>query len=145
MKMIANNKKAYYDYFIEKKYEAGLSLEGSEVKSIKNGNCSIKEAYVKIENNEAFIVGMYVKNYENKNTFYKLNEIRERKLLLNKSEILAIASATSEIGYTIAPLQVYINDKGKIKLEIGVAKGKKNYDKRESIKKREQERMMKNY
>ena len=135
MKLIANNKKAYYDYFIEEKFEAGLCLEGSEVKSIRNGNCSIKESYIKINNSEAYIIGMYIKNYEQKNTFNKLNEIRERKLLLNKSEIRKLENILKNDGYTIMPLQVYLNEKGKVKLEIGSAKGKKNYDKREVLKK----------
>lgn len=145
MKLIANNKKAYYDYFIEEKFEAGLCLEGSEVKSIRNGNCSIKESYIKINNSEAYIIGMYIKNYEQKNTFNKLNETRERKLLLNKSEIKKLENVLKNDGYTIMPLQVYLNDKGKVKLEIGTAKGKKNYDKREVLKKKDQSKEIAKY
>jgi SsrA-binding protein len=145
MKLIANNKKAYYDYFIEEKFEAGLCLEGSEVKSIRNGNCSIKESYIKINNSEAYIIGMYIKNYEQKNTFNKLNETRERKLLLNKSEIRKLENILKDDGYTIMPLQVYLNEKGKVKLEIGSAKGKKNYDKREVLKKKTQSKEIAKY
>lgn len=145
MKLIANNKKAYYDYFIEEKFEAGLCLEGSEVKSIRGGNCSIKEAYVKVNNGEVYIIGMYIKNYDQKNTFNKLNETRERKLLLNKSEIKKLENVLKNDGYTIMPLQVYLNDKGKVKLEIGTAKGKKNYDKREVLKKKDQSKEIAKY
>jgi SsrA-binding protein len=145
MKLITNNKKAYYDYFIEEKFEAGLCLEGSEVKSIRNSNCSIKESYIKINNSEAYIIGMYIKNYEQKNTFNKLNETRERKLLLNKSEIRKLENILKDDGYTIMPLQVYLNEKGKVKLEIGSAKGKKNYDKREVLKKKTQSKEIAKY
>lgn len=136
MKVIANNKKASYDYFLEDKIEAGISLAGTEVKSLRNGNCSIKEAYIKIDNNEVFIINMYVKNYEQGNIF-NVEEKRPRKLLLNKSEIKKLESKVSAEGYTIVPVQVYFNDNSKVKIEIALGKGKKKYDKRDSIKKKE--------
>ena len=136
MKVIANNKKASYDYFLEDKIEAGISLAGTEVKSLRNGNCSIKEAYIKIDNNEVFIINMYVKNYEQGNIF-NVEEKRPRKLLLTKSEIKKLESKVSAEGYTIVPVQVYFNDNSKVKIEIALGKGKKKYDKRDSIKKKE--------
>lgn len=148
MKVIANNKKASYDYFLEDKIEAGISLAGTEVKSLRNGNCSIKEAYIKIDNNEVFIINMYVKNYEQGNIF-NVEEKRPRKLLLNKSEIKKLESKVSAEGYTIVPVQVYFNDNSKVKIEIALGKGKKKYDKRDSIKKKEVnrtiDRTIKNY
>lgn len=148
MKVIANNKKASYDYFLEDKIEAGISLAGTEVKSLRNGNCSIKEAYIKIDNNEVFIINMYVKNYEQGNIF-NVEERRPRKLLLNKSEIRKLESKVSAEGYTIVPVQVYFNDNSKVKIEIALGKGKKKYDKRDSIKKKEVnrtiDRTIKNY
>lgn len=148
MKVIANNKKASYDYFLEDKIEAGISLTGTEVKSLRNGNCSIKEAYIKIDNNEVFIINMYVKNYEQGNIF-NVEERRPRKLLLNKSEIRKLESKVSTEGYTIIPVQVYFNDNSKVKIEIALGKGKKKYDKRDSIKKKEVnrtiDRTIKNY
>lgn len=148
MKVIANNKKASYDYFLEDKIEAGISLAGTEVKSLRNGNCSIKEAYIKIDNNEVFIINMYVKNYEQGNIF-NVEEKRPRKLLLNKSEIRKLESKVSAEGYTIVPVQVYFNDNSKVKIEIALGKGKKKYDKRDSIKKKEVnrtiDRTIKNY
>ena len=130
-KIVANNKKAYHDYFIEDTYEAGLCLAGTEVKSIRLGKCSIKEAYVRIENGEAFIVGMNVNPYEQGNIFNR-DPLRVRKLLLHKAEIGKLAGAASEAGYTLMPLSVYLAD-GKVKLEVGVAKGKKVYDKRRDL------------
>lgn len=141
MKVIANNKKASYDYFLEDKIEAGISLAGTEVKSLRNGNCSIKEAYIKIDNNEVFIINMYVKNYEQGNIF-NVEEKRPRKLLLNKSEIKKLESKVSAEGYTIVPVQVYFNDNSKVKIEIALGKGKKKYDKRDSIKKKEVNRVI---
>ena len=148
MKVIANNKKSTYDYFLEDKIEAGISLAGTEVKSLRNGNCSIKEAYIKIDNNEVFIINMYVKNYEQGNIF-NVEERRPRKLLLNKSEIRKLESKVSAEGYTIVPVQLYFNDNSKVKIEIALGKGKKKYDKRDSIKKKEVnrtiDRTIKNY
>ena len=135
-KLIANNKKAYFDYFIEDKYECGLEIVGTEVKSIVNNGCSIKEAMVKIINNECFILGMNIPVYEQGNIFNH-DPIRDKKLLLHKKEIMKIKEKTKEKGYTIIPLQVYIADNNKIKIEIGIAKGKKLYDKRNSIKEKD--------
>ena len=135
-KLIANNKKAYYDYFIEDKYEAGLVLHGTEVKSLRMGKCSIKESYVQIINGEVY--NMNITPYEKGNIFNR-DPLRPKKLLLHKQEINKLAGKTSQQGYTIVPLQVYISN-GKMKIEIGVGKGKKNYDKRDSIAKKDQQR-----
>lgn len=137
-KLIANNKKAYYDYFIEDKYEAGLVLHGTEVKSLRMGKCSIKESYVQIINGEVFIINMNITPYEKGNIFNR-DPLRPKKLLLHKHEINKLAAKTAQQGYTIVPLQVYISN-GKMKIEIGVGKGKKNYDKRDSIAKKDQQR-----
>lgn len=137
-KLIANNKKAYYDYFIEDKYEAGLVLHGTEVKSLRMGKCSIKESYVQIINGEVYIINMNITPYEKGNIFNR-DPLRPKKLLLHKQEINKLAGKTSQQGYTIVPLQVYISN-GKMKIEIGVGKGKKNYDKRDSIAKKDQQR-----
>lgn len=140
VKLVANNKKAYHDYFIEEKLEAGLSLAGTEVKSLRMGKCSVKEAYIQIVNGEAFIYGMHISPYEKGNIFNK-DPLRPRKLLLHKNEILKLIGAVTQQGYTIAPLQVYF--KGSLaKIEIGVAKGKKLYDKRADIAKKDAKRDM---
>ena len=138
MKLVANNKKAYHDFFIEEKYEAGLELHGTEVKSLRLGKCSIKEGYVRIENGEAYVYGMNISPYEKGNIFNK-DPLRAKKLLLHKPEIRKLDGKLSEQGYTIVPLQVYFKD-GRAKLEIGLAKGKKLYDKREAIAKKDQRR-----
>ena len=136
--MIANNKKAYHDYFIEDKYEAGISLAGTEVKSLRMGKCSIKEAFVRIEDGEVFVYGMHVSPYEKGNIFNK-DPLRVKKLLLHKYEINKLLGKIKEKGYTLVPLQVYFKD-GKVKVEIGLARGKKLYDKREAIAKKDQRR-----
>lgn len=138
MKLVANNKKAYHDYFIEEKYEAGLVLHGTEVKSMRMGKCSVKEAFIKIENGEAYVYGMHVSPYEKGNIFNR-DPLRVRKLLLHKQEISKLSGKMSEKGYTLVPLQVYFKD-GRAKMEIGLAKGKKNYDKRQDIAKKDQRR-----
>ncbi len=131
IKLIANNKKAYHEYFILEKYEAGIALAGTEVKSIRMGHCSIKEAYVGIEKGEMFIFGMHISPYEKGNIFNR-DPLRTRKLLLHASETRKLGEKISEKGYTLMPLQVYL--KGSlVKVEIGLAKGKKLYDKREDI------------
>jgi SsrA-binding protein len=135
IKLVANNKKAYHDYFIEEKYEAGIELYGTEVKSIRLGKCSIKEAYVNIDHGEAFIEGMSISPYEKGNIFNR-EQYRKRRLLLHKKEILKLAGQVQQKGYTLVPLQVYFKN-GRVKIEIGLAKGKKLYDKRESIKKKD--------
>ena len=127
---IANNKKAFHDYFIEDRFEAGIELIGAEVKSIKLGRVSIKEAFVRIIKNEIFIMGMNVTPYEQSALFIP-KDIRVRKLLLHKAEIRKIHEKVKEKGYTIVPLSVYIK-KGLVKVEIAVGKGKKNYDKRDT-------------
>lgn len=134
----ANNKKAYFDYFIEDKYEAGIELYGTEVKSIRMGKVSIKESYIKIENNEVFIYNMHISPYEKGNIFNR-DPIRVRKLLLHRSEINKLSGKVTEKGYTIVPLQVYIKH-GLAKVEIGLGKGKKLYDKRNDIAKKDQRR-----
>ena len=137
-KMIANNKKAYHDYFILDTFEAGISLAGTEVKSLRMGKCSIKEAFVRIENGEVFIYGMHISPYEKGNIFNK-DPLRERKLLLHKAEIHKLLGKMKEKGVAIVPLKVYF--KGSlVKVEIGLAKGKKLYDKRQDIAKKDQQR-----
>ncbi|NLO08444.1 MAG: SsrA-binding protein SmpB [Clostridiales bacterium] len=138
IKLIANNKKAYYDYFIEDKYEAGIALHGTEVKSLRTGKCSIKESFIKIENGEMFIYGMHISPYEKGNIFNK-DPLRVRKLLLHKYQINKIGGQLAQKGYTLVPLQVYF--KGRlVKLEIGLARGKKLYDKRQDIAKKDMRR-----
>ena len=137
-RLIANNKKAYHDYFIEETYEAGIALHGTEVKSLRMGKCSIKESFVRIENEEVYIYGMHISPYEKGNIFNK-DPLRVRKLLLHRSEIRKMIGKMSQKGYTLVPLQVYF--KGSlIKVEIALAKGKKLYDKREDIAKKDQRR-----
>ena len=138
IKLVANNKKAYHDFFIEEKFEAGISLFGTEIKSIRLGKVSIKESYIEINKGEAYIIGMNISPYEKGNIFNK-DPLRTRKLLLHKAEINTLLGKSSEKGYTIMPLQVYLKD-GKCKVEIGLAKGKKLYDKREAIAKKDQRR-----
>lgn len=138
VKLIANNKKAYHDYFIEDTYEAGISLAGTEVKSIRMGKCSVKEAFIRIERGEMTVYGMHISPYEKGNIFNK-DPLRPRKLLLHKYEINKMAGKMAEKGYTIVPLKVYL--KGSlVKVEIGLAKGKKLYDKRQDIAKKDQKR-----
>ena len=138
LKLVANNKKAYHDYFIEDKYEAGIVLHGTEVKSLRMGKCSIKESFIRIENGEIYAYGMHISPYEKGNIFNK-DPLRVKKLLLHKSEISKLAGKLAEQGYTLVPLQVYFS-KGKAKMEIGLAKGKKLYDKRQDIAKKDQRR-----
>lgn len=135
-KIIANNKKAFYDYFIEDKYEAGIELVGTEVKSLRMGKCSIKEAFVRIQKGEVFIYGMHISPYEKGNIFNR-DPLRARKLLLHRYEIRKIEGQIAQKGYTLVPLNVYL--KGSLmKVEIGLAKGKKQYDKRQDIAKKDQ-------
>ena len=127
-KLIANNKKAYHDYFILEKYEAGIVLHGTEVKSLRMGQCSIKEAFIRIENGEMFIYGMHVSPYEKGNIFNK-DPRRPRRLLAHKSEIRHLQQQIKLQGYTLVPLQLYFKQ-GRVKVELGLCKGKKLYDKR---------------
>ncbi len=138
MKLVANNKKAYHDYFIEEKHEAGIVLHGTEVKSMRMGKCSIKEAFIRIENGEVFVYGMHVSPYEKGNIFNK-DPLRVKKLLLHKQEINKLMGKIAEKGYTLVPLQVYFKD-GNAKVEIGLVKGKKMYDKRQDIARKDQRR-----
>ena len=137
-KLIANNKKAYHDFFIDETYECGIALHGTEVKSMRMGKCSIKEAFVRIEDGEVFVYGMHVSPYEKGNIFNK-DPLRVRKLLLHKSEINKLIGKTKEKGMAIVPLKVYFS-KSLVKVEIGLAKGKKLYDKRDDIAKKDQKR-----
>ncbi len=138
IKMIANNKKARFDYFIEETYEAGIVLHGTEVKSLRMGNCSIKEAFIKIEKGEMYIYNMHISPYEKGNIFNK-DPLRVKKLMLHNYEINKLTGQIAIQGYTLVPLQVYF--KGSlVKVEIGLAKGKKLYDKRQDIAKKDQRR-----
>lgn len=137
-KLVANNKKAYHDYFIEDTWEAGIALHGTEVKSLRMGKCSIKEAFIRIENGEVFVYGMHVSPYEKGNVFNK-DPLRVKKLLLHKYEINKMNGKIKEKGYTLVPLQVYFRE-GRAKVEIGLARGKKLYDKRADIAKKDQKR-----
>ena len=139
-KLIANNKKAYHDFFIDENYEAGIALHGTEVKSMRMGKCSIKEAFIRIENGEVFVYGMHVSPYEKGNIFNK-DPLRVKKLLMHKYEIRKLTGKVAEKGYTLVPLQVYFKE-GKVKVEIGLARGKKLYDKRQDLAKNDQRREM---
>lgn len=138
IKLVANNKKAYHDYFIDEKHEAGIELFGTEVKSIRMGKCSVKEAFVKIDRGEVYVCGMHISPYEKGNIFNK-DPLRVRRLLLHKYEIMKLNGKIAEKGYTLVPLQVYF--KGSlVKVEVGLARGKKLYDKRADIAKKDQRR-----
>ena len=138
IKLVANNKKAYHDYFIDEKYEAGIELFGTEVKSIRMGKCSIKESFIRVENGQVYIYGMHISPYEKGNIFNK-DPLRVRRLLMYKKEIIKLDSKMAEKGMTLVPLQVYF--KGSlVKVEVGLARGKKLYDKRQDIAKKDQRR-----
>lgn len=132
------NKKAYYDYFVLKEIETGIELTGTEIKSIRKGSASLVDTFARIKNNEIFVVNMYIAKYEEGNRFNH-DERRQRKLLLHKSEIIKIANEVKLDGKTLVPLKLYFKG-NRVKLLLGVCKGKKNYDKRETIKKRDLER-----
>ena len=137
-KLVANNTKAYHDYFIDETYEAGVALHGTEVKSVRMGKCSVKESFIRIENGEVIAYGLHISPYEKGNIFNR-DPLRPKKLLLHKYEINKLAGKIAEKGYTLVPLKVYI--KGDlIKVEIGLARGKKLYDKRQDIAKKDQRR-----
>ena len=138
IKLVANNKKAYFDYFIEDKYEAGVALHGTEVKSIRMGKCSIKESYIKIEDGEVFIYGMHISPYEKGNIFNK-DPMRIKKILMHKYEINKLNGKLQQKGLTLVPLQVYLKG-GLVKVEVGLARGKKLYDKRDSLAKKDMKR-----
>lgn len=137
-KLIANNKKAYHEYFLEEKYEAGIALHGTEVKSLRMGKCSIKESFVRIENGEVILYQMHISPYEKGNIFNR-DPLRPKKLLLHKEEVRKLQGKIAEKGYTLVPVEVYF--KGSlVKVEIALAKGKKLYDKRDDIAKKDARR-----
>ncbi len=137
-KLIANNKKAYHEYFLEEKYEAGIALHGTEVKSLRMGKCSIKESFIKIENDEVIIYQMHISPYEKGNIFNR-DPLRPKKLLMHKAEINKLKAKIAEKGYTLVPVEVYF--KGSlVKVQIALAKGKKLYDKRADIAKKDMRR-----
>lgn len=137
-KLIANNKKAYFDYFIEDTWEAGIALHGTEVKSVRMGKCSIKEAFIRVEDGEVFVYNMHISPYEKGNIFNK-DPLRVKKLLLHRHEVNKILGEVSQKGYTLVPLQVYL--KGSlVKVQVGLGRGKKLYDKRDTIAKKDQQR-----
>ena len=138
-KLVAGNKKARHDYFIEEVYEVGIVLTGTEIKSVRQGKVSIKESYAKVEKGEVFIYGMNISPYEQGNRF-NVDSLRPRKLLLHKREIRKLIGYTTMKGLTLVPLSMYINEDGRAKLELAVARGKKLYDKRESTAKRDAQR-----
>ena len=137
-KLIANNKKAFHDYFIEEQFECGIVLVGTEVKSLRMGKCSIKESWVRIEKGELWILGMNISPYEKGNIF-NVDPMRVRKLLMHKTEIRKLEGKVTKDGYTLVPLDVYFS-KGRAKVKIGLGKGKKLYDKRETIAKKDRTR-----
>ena len=137
-KLIANNKKAYHDYFLEERYEAGISLHGTEVKSLRMGKCSIKEAFIRIENGEVIVYGMHISPYEKGNIFNK-DPLRPKKLLMHKREIMKLTGLVSREGYTLVPLSLYFKG-SRVKMAVGLCRGKKLYDKRDSIARRDADR-----
>lgn len=139
--MVANNKKARHDYFVDEVYEAGIVLTGTEIKSIRAGKVSIKESYAKVEKAEVFVYGMNISPYEQGNRF-NVDPLRPRKLLLHKQEIRKLIGYTTQKGMTLVPLNMYINEDGRCKMELGVCRGKKNYDKRDDIAKKDAARKM---
>ena len=138
IKVVAQNRKAHHDYFLEESFEAGIELFGTEVKSLRQGKCSLKESYVGIHNGEAYIYNMHISPYEQGNIFNK-DPLRARRLLLHKQEIRRLIGQVKTDGYTIVPVRIYFNG-NYAKLEIALAKGKKLYDKRESLAKKDQRR-----
>ncbi len=139
-KLISNNKKAYHDYFIDEKIEAGIELFGTEVKSVRAGTVNLKDSYVSLKTGEAILIGMHISPYEQGNIFNR-DPLRERRLLLHKKEIMRLIGKTKEKGYSLIPLQVYFSG-SKVKIELGLARGKKAYDKRDSIAERDAKRNM---
>ena len=138
-KLIASNKKAKHDYFIENTYEAGLVLTGTEIKSVRQGKVNLKESYARVERGEVFVYSMNISPYEQGNRF-NADPLRDRKLLLQRKEIATLAKASEQAGYTIVPLRLFVSQRGYAKLVIGVARGKKEYDKRQSIRERDDAR-----
>lgn len=141
MKTIATNRKARHDYHIEEDVEAGIALKGTEVKSLRQGGCSLQDGYVMIEEGEAILHNVHISPYEAGNR-YNVNPMRPRKLLLNKREIARLEGRVREQGYTLVPLSLYFNERNYVKVKVGVARGLAKYDKREKLKKKEQQREM---
>ncbi|HPH23706.1 MAG TPA: SsrA-binding protein SmpB [Chitinophagaceae bacterium] len=139
-----NNRQAYYNYFIEDKYDAGIVLLGTEVKSIREGKVSFNDAFCMFEGNELWVRGLYIAEYSH-GTVNNHIAVHDRKLLLNKRELNKLKNKLKDKGLTIVPLKVFLNDKNFVKVEIGLAKGKKNYDKRETIKQRDTDKEIKRY
>ena len=137
--IIVENKKAAFNYFLIEKMEAGIELHGSEIKSIRNHSCQIKDSYIVIRNGELFILNMHISEYKFANIFNH-DPLRVKKLLMHKKEILKLQLKIKQEGFTLVPTKVYVNDRQKVKIEIALAKGKKNYDKRESLKEKSQQR-----
>jgi SsrA-binding protein len=141
IKVIASNRKARHDYFIEETYETGIVLKGTEVKSIRKGRVNLKDSYAQVDGGEVFIYNMHISPYEQGN-IYNVDPVRTRKLLLNKSEINKLIGYTMQKGMTLVPLKIYLNNKGLVKMELAVAEGKKLYDKRYDIAKKDAQRRM---
>jgi len=139
-KLISNNKKAFHDYFIDEKMEAGIELFGTEVKSVRAGTINLKDSYVSLRTGEAILIGMHISPYEQGNIFNR-DPLRDRRLLLHKKEIMRLIGKTKEKGYSLIPLSVYFLG-SKVKVELGLARGKKSYDKREAIAERDAKRSM---
>lgn len=139
MKILAQNKKAYHDYFIEDTFEAGIVLQGTEIKSVRKGSANLKDSFIRIKNEEAFLENMHIAPYEQGNIFNH-EPLRTRKLLLHKKEILKLAKEVKEGGYTIVPTKLYFDKGSKVKVEIALAKGKKLFDKRQSLKEKDAKR-----
>ena len=137
-KIVAGNRKAYHDYFVEETFEAGIELFGTEVKSIRQGACNLKDSYLVITNGELFAKGVHISPYEKGNIFNR-DPLREKKLLMHKKEILKLKSLSERDGYTLIPLALYLK-RGRVKVQVGVCKGKKLYDKREAIAQKERDR-----
>ena len=140
-KLIANNKKAWHDYFVDDTYECGIVLTGTEIKSVRAGKVSIKESYAKVDNGEVVVLGMNISPYEH-GSFSNTDPLRPKKLLLHRQEIRRLIGLTKEKGVTLIPLKIYINSKGLCKVELGLCRGKKSYDKRDAIAKRDADRRM---
>jgi SsrA-binding protein len=138
-RILANNKKARHDYFIEEVYEAGMALTGTEIKSMRQGKLNLKESFARVEGNEIILYGMHISPFEQGNRF-NVDPLRPRKLLLHRQEIRKLIGYTTLKGLTLVPLNVFLNEKGLAKIEIAVARGKKNYDKRDDIAKRDSDR-----
>ena len=140
MKIVATNKKAYHDYFVEETYEAGIALSGTEVKSVRLGKVNLRDSYVTLKSGEALLVGAHISPYE-KGSYFNVDPLRTRRLLLHGEEIRRLKAKTEQKGYTVVPLKIYFKD-SLVKLELGLCKGKDLYDKRETLKRREEARKL---